>query len=32
MITYNPNYLDNTDIFTKKEIELLEELNKKVSF
>ena len=31
MITYNPNYLDNTDIFTSNELELLEELNKKVS-
>ena len=31
MITYNPKYLDNTDIFTSKEIELLEELNQKVS-
>ncbi len=31
MITYNPKYLDNTDIFTQKETELLEELNKKVS-
>jgi len=31
MITYNPNYLDNTDIFTSQEIELLEELNQKVS-
>ena len=31
MITYNPNYLDNIDIFTKKEIKLLEELNQKVS-
>ena len=31
MITYNPNYLDNTDIFTKNEIKLLEELNQKVS-
>ena len=31
MITYNPNYLDNTDIFTPKEITLLEELNQKVS-
>jgi hypothetical protein len=30
MITYNPNYLDNTDIFTTSEIQLLEELNKKV--
>jgi len=31
MITYNPNYLDNTDIFTLKELELLEELNQNVS-
>jgi len=31
MITYNPKYLDNTDIFTSKEIELLEKLNQKVS-
>jgi len=31
MITYNPDYLDNTNIFTEKEIELLEELNQKVS-
>ena len=31
MITYNPNYLDNTDIFTPNEIKLLEELNQKVS-
>jgi Fic family protein len=31
VITYNPNYLDNTDIFTQSEIKLLEELNKKVS-
>lgn len=31
MITYNPNYLDNTDIFTLNEIKFLEELNKKVS-
>jgi len=31
MITYNPSYLDYTDIFTKKELELLEELNKQVS-
>ncbi len=31
MITYNPNYLDNTDIFTPSEIKLLEELNQKVS-
>ncbi len=31
MITYNPNYLDNIDIFTPDEIKLLEELNKKVS-
>ena len=31
MITYNPNYLDNTDIFTVNEIKLLEELNQKVS-
>ena len=27
MITYNPNYLDNTDIFTLNETKLLEELN-----
>ena len=31
MITYNPNYLDKTDIFTPKEIKYLEELNQKVS-
>ncbi len=31
MITYNPNYLDNTDIFTEDELVFLEELNKKVS-
>jgi Fic family protein len=31
MITYNPDYLDNTDIFTSNEIKLLEELNQKVS-
>ena len=31
MITYNPEYLDNTDIFTANEIKLLEELNQKVS-
>ncbi|SFV61105.1 hypothetical protein MNB_SV-9-638 [hydrothermal vent metagenome] len=31
MITYNPNYLDNRDIFTPKEIKSLEELNQKVS-
>jgi len=31
MITYNPDYLDNRDIFTQKEIEVLEELNQKVS-
>jgi Fic family protein len=31
MITYNPNYLDNTDIFTPNEIKFLEELNQKVS-
>lgn len=31
MITYNPKYLDNTNIFTSSEIELLEELNEKVS-
>jgi len=31
MITYNPDYLDNTDIFTPNEIKLLEELNQKVS-
>ncbi len=31
MITYNPNYLDNTDIFTLNEIKLLEELNRQVS-
>ncbi len=31
MITYNPNYLENTNIFTENEIELLEELNQKVS-
>jgi len=31
MITYNPKYLDNTDIFTKNELDFLEELNQKVS-
>ena len=31
MIAYNPKYLDNIDIFTDKEIELLNELNQKVS-
>ncbi len=31
MIAYNPQYLDNTDIFNPKEIELLEELNRRVS-
>ncbi len=31
MITYNPDYLDKTEIFTQKEIALLEELNQKVS-
>jgi len=31
MITYNPNYLENIDIFTPNEIKLLEELNEKVS-
>jgi len=31
MLTYNPDYLDKIDIFTAKEIELLEELNQKVS-
>ncbi|MEA3315552.1 MAG: Fic family protein [Campylobacterota bacterium] len=31
MVTYNPNYLDNTDIFTPNEIKILEELNQKVS-
>jgi len=31
MITYNPDYLDNRDIFTPNEIKLLEELNQKVS-
>ena len=31
MLTYNPDYLDKTEIFTAKEIELLEELNQKVS-
>jgi len=31
MITYNPKYLDNTEIFTKNELSLLEELNTKVS-
>jgi hypothetical protein len=30
MITYNPKYLDNTNIFTSSEIELLEELNNKL--
>ncbi len=31
MITYNPDYMDNTDIWTPNEIKLLEELNQKVS-
>ena len=31
MVTYNPDYLDKTEIFTQKEITLLEELNQKVS-
>ena len=31
MISYDPNYLDNTDIFTPNEINLLKELNQKVS-
>jgi len=31
MITYDPKYLDNIDIFTAKELELLEELNQQVS-
>jgi Fic family protein len=31
MITYNPKYLDNTDIFTPNEIKFLKELNQKVS-
>ena len=31
MITYNPNYLDNTNIFTQNEMKILEELNQKVS-
>lgn len=31
MLTYNPNYLENTDIFTTKELKLLEGLNQKVS-
>ena len=31
MITHNPDYLDNTDIFTPNEIKSLEELNQKVS-
>ncbi|HHD82393.1 MAG TPA: Fic family protein [Campylobacterales bacterium] len=31
MISYNPDYLDNTEIFTDKEIETLEQLNQKVS-
>jgi len=31
MITYNPQYLDNRDIFTKDELDFLEELNRKVS-
>jgi len=31
MITYDPKYLDHIDIFTAKELELLEELNQKVS-
>jgi len=31
MITYNPNFLDNTEIFTENELCLLEELNQKVS-
>jgi len=31
MVTYNPDYLDKTDIFTPNELKLLEELNQKVS-
>ena len=31
MLTYNPNYLGSTDIFTSNEIKLLEELNQKIS-
>jgi Fic family protein len=31
VITYNPDFLDNTDIFTSSELELLEELNQQVS-
>jgi len=31
MITYNPEFLDKTDIFTLDEINILEELNQKVS-
>ncbi len=30
MITYNLKYLDNIDIFTKNELNLLEDLNRKV--
>ncbi|MEA1917953.1 MAG: Fic family protein [Campylobacterota bacterium] len=31
MITYNPKHFDNINIFTQKELELLEELNEKIS-
>jgi Fic family protein len=31
MIPYNPNFLENTDIFTKEELEKLHDLNQKVS-
>ena len=31
MVTYNPNYLDHTDIFTANEIHQLEELNQQVT-
>ena len=31
MIPYNPTFLDNTDIFSKEELNELESLNKKVS-
>ena len=31
MIPYNPSFLDNTDIFTKDELTLLQKLNKKIS-
>ena len=31
MIPYNPNFLEKTEIFSKQELTLLEELNIKVS-